>query len=93
MKSIFVIRIKSNNKYTLKYKKMESWQFAVIIGIVIILIYSWKLELFGESIYLVSDVSIKGDSDKRPAVFTAGATQRNLGQLFSATNQDTERIY
>jgi hypothetical protein len=72
---------------------MYSWQIAVIVVIVVLLVYSWRRELFGESIYLGGELEIRGDSEKRPAVFTSGATQRNLGQVFSATDQGLDRTY
>ncbi len=72
---------------------MKGWQIGLIVVIALVIIYRWRREMFGESIYLGSNMDIRGDSDKRPAVYTAGATMRNLGPLFSATNQDTNRTY
>jgi hypothetical protein len=72
---------------------MEKWQIGLIIAIGLIIIYGMRLELFGESINLGSDFDIRGDSAKRPAVYTSGATMRNLGATFSSTNQDTIRLF
>jgi hypothetical protein len=72
---------------------MENWQIALIIVFILMVIYRMRRELFGESINLGSDFDIRGDSDKRPAVYTSGATMRNLGTLFSATNQDIVRLF
>lgn len=72
---------------------MESWLIGIIVLILIVAIFGWRRELFGESIYLGVESEVRGDSDKRPAIFTSGATQRNLGQDFSSTNQDMNRTY
>jgi hypothetical protein len=70
-------------------------QYLIIgcIVIIILVLYNYRRELFGESIYVEADFDIRGDSEKRPAIFTSGATQRAIGQMFSSTNQSRDRTY
>jgi hypothetical protein len=63
-----------------------------VIIIIIIILTQYQRELFGESIY-TDPTTIRGDSTKRPAIYSAGATMRNLGTLFSMTNQSMDRNY
>ena len=72
---------------------MEGWKIAVVAVVLLLVVWSCKRELFGESIYLESGFDIRGDSEKRPAVYTSGATQRIVGQMFSATDQGLDRSY
>ena len=65
----------------------------LIIAALVIAAIWMRYELFGESIYLDNSSDVRGDSKTRPAVYTSGATQRNVGQLFSSTDQGTNRTY
>lgn len=67
-------------------------QIVVVLVIMVIIVLFWKSrELFGESIYSGSNIDL--NSDQRANIYSAGATMRNVGTMFSMTNQDTQRVY
>lgn len=70
---------------------METGMKVLIAILVLCFVYvAWRgQELFGESLYLGTGVDLGGND--RANLYNAGATMRNLGTMFSMTDQDTVR--
>jgi hypothetical protein len=63
---------------------MMKYLFVIVIVIVIFLFYMSSMEMFGESISQSYQTYVEPVDNN---IYTSGATQRAIGQLFSATDQ------